>query len=585
MVTPTLKRAMVAIRQAKSTRALWIDQLCINQQDDAEVTAQVGIMYHIYNSALRTLIFLDPALMPDTEVNADLTYVRLLRETYLRRTGPHQGPVNKGFEAIFAHPWFARAWILQEVNTAQDVIVHFGAKILKWSDLVYANVYQGAYLASYDRYGCIPSIAIMVSQLTPLGVESQFMVLARLRAYRKWFHRLGIGRLWSPEMTKRRSMLDLLHDSRFCQCANPRDRVFALLSMSTDRAAREGLQDPENDLLTIDYKLPIVTVYTNIAKYILSTTSTLEILCFAEGRHVLPGLPTWVPDWTQQRFYPFQRLPHHFHYSAMFQDMHLAEHVHPLQTAKPRPKPRVSFSSTEKSPDGTHTLKVYGSVLDSVEKVGMPWTKQGGDRDEEVIADWRVLASGDRAEEFAGPIFHKSDLDPATLLHFWYKLGKNRRLNVFDKITVRPDSPPFSYSYRAPAMVPAQHPMRTLWESESEYNFCRYGLRVYLFLSVLAFGITSVGTAFFLGSTLSLCSVGRKLVITKEGYIALVPEDVRVGDIVVFLEGGGCVPFVLRATGEGPEQRYTLIGAGYVHGFMLFGKRWQGAEMRQFEIV
>jgi hypothetical protein len=77
--------------------------------------------------------------------------------------------------------------------------------------------------------------------------------------------------------------------------------------------------------------------------------------------------------------------------------------------------------------------------------------------------------------------------------------------------------------------------------------------------------------------------------MTEKGYMALVPDTTRPGDMLCALRGG-CAPFVLRRTYspaqgntqhliQGPakgltrasgdvEELMTLIGPAYVHGFM-----------------
>ena len=52
----------------------------------------------------------------------------------------------------------------------------------------------------------------------------------------------------------------------------------------------------------------------------------------------------------------------------------------------------------------------------------------------------------------------------------------------------------------------------------------------------------------------------RRLCKAKKGYFALVPEDLKEGDI--FMPTGSQLPFLLRRSGG----EYTLKNACYVHG-------------------
>ncbi|KAK3675353.1 Folylpolyglutamate synthetase [Recurvomyces mirabilis] len=59
-VTKSAHNAMTAFRLPDRDRALWIDAICINQQDDVERTQQVSIMAQIYSAAAGVLIWLGP---------------------------------------------------------------------------------------------------------------------------------------------------------------------------------------------------------------------------------------------------------------------------------------------------------------------------------------------------------------------------------------------------------------------------------------------------------------------------------------------------------------------------------------------
>jgi hypothetical protein len=59
-------------------------------------------------------------------------------------------------------------------------------------------------------------------------------------------------------------------------------------------------------------------------------------------------------------------------------------------------------------------------------------------------------------------------------------------------------------------------------------------------------------------------SMHRSLIITEKGYLGLGPPATQEGDVVSVLRGGN-VPFLLRSIGNG---FYKLIGESYVHGIM-----------------
>ena len=57
-VTRNLKMALFYLRQSSTPRVLWIDALCIDQEDAEERSHQVSLMARIYSSAVRVICWL-----------------------------------------------------------------------------------------------------------------------------------------------------------------------------------------------------------------------------------------------------------------------------------------------------------------------------------------------------------------------------------------------------------------------------------------------------------------------------------------------------------------------------------------------
>jgi hypothetical protein len=71
---------------------------------------------------------------------------------------------------------------------------------------------------------------------------------------------------------------------------------------------------------------------------------------------------------------------------------------------------------------------------------------------------------------------------------------------------------------------------------------------------------------------------GWKSVVTTRGFAGVVPSLSQAGDLVAIMKGG-CVPFVLRESGE----KWKLVGEGYVHGIMKGEGLWlPGVEKKTF---
>lgn len=102
-----------------SSEYLWIDQLCINQEDDSEKGHQVGRMSAIFSKADEVIAWLGP----DYE-----------RFAYLCRQKPsiykeHRSVSTFG-ERSFRSSFWSRLWILQEIFLAKRVTVMIGCQAI-----------------------------------------------------------------------------------------------------------------------------------------------------------------------------------------------------------------------------------------------------------------------------------------------------------------------------------------------------------------------------------------------------------------------------------------------------------------------
>ena len=59
-VTSNLESALRALRDPEKAKVFWVDAICINQSDINEQGQQVRIMWDIYSSAERAVVWLGP---------------------------------------------------------------------------------------------------------------------------------------------------------------------------------------------------------------------------------------------------------------------------------------------------------------------------------------------------------------------------------------------------------------------------------------------------------------------------------------------------------------------------------------------
>jgi hypothetical protein len=94
-------------------RILWIDAICINQEDNAEKGQQVQSMAKIYAKASRVIVWLGEAA---SDSNQALRVLRKAAEEQYANSAI--GETNqRAILALLERPWFQRIWVRQQTST------------------------------------------------------------------------------------------------------------------------------------------------------------------------------------------------------------------------------------------------------------------------------------------------------------------------------------------------------------------------------------------------------------------------------------------------------------------------------------
>ncbi|KAK1830849.1 heterokaryon incompatibility protein-domain-containing protein [Podospora conica] len=251
--------ALRRLRFPDRERLMWVDAICINQNDIGERSAQVRIMHHIYKTASRVLIYLGEG---DSDTDAAITILeddangRRHRTTDEPATDGHNNLEVLQLMRFFSLPWFERVWVLQEVAWATTALAVCGSRAVPWKETLHP-----AYTSSISQ----------ILQLQPLPRALSF----------------GDPRPDQPMTAK--FLFEELLLARRCWATDPRDKIFALLELFHSR--------PNDKRLAIDYERGVCDLYTDVAEYLMENLG-LDVLAAVPEPCRIPGLPTWAVDWT-----------------------------------------------------------------------------------------------------------------------------------------------------------------------------------------------------------------------------------------------------------------------------------------------
>ena len=127
-ITPNLDCALRHLRQASSKRILWVDALCINQDDSAEKAHQIKLMRPIYALASGVLLWLGSGT---DETDAAM---RSIEKFDKEHWSTYDFQVN--FMELLYRPWFTRIWVVQEFllgrNPKENPTIGCGSVWVRW---------------------------------------------------------------------------------------------------------------------------------------------------------------------------------------------------------------------------------------------------------------------------------------------------------------------------------------------------------------------------------------------------------------------------------------------------------------------
>lgn len=566
-VTESAFEVVMAMAPESGERFVWVDFICINQEDVYERASQVKLMGAIYSRAEEVKVVLNtvtPVDLDDSDLvvhhlrktNAQVAYgVWSLEKQVEQFKKAGKKNILPGWAAVsrmFNREYWNRAWVVQEIAMAQKLVVLYGDNELSWSDL---SNFSGSF-RNPDNGTTLDLLGVLFEGLSiPLA---HVMKVNTITEIRDMYLNGGL------------TIYDIFSSGIQFNATDPRDNIYAFLGLA---GASTPLQIEPN------YQIHPQELFLSATITFLYTEKPLWFLKYAgrgfgdrttESRICSlhdSDLPSWVPNWSSQlpraqlpslgpMNHDSEHLPKTFHTgNATALEVHATLFDTIVSTTtNPFPQDQDLKSEVQIAPENLHMMlrngKDFEALLSAFDTlVPDPYPVPSVPRDQLL---WRLFLGS-------------STTSPSTIRHYshCWNLHLQKASLLSKLLPAIPDSPenartgPKHLQEALINYITADTDQETLDARVDSMEKLEKMFDNEMYQANTTF-VAQIGQH----------SWGRKVGFTRKGHAILVPPGTQEGDEVYYLAYGE-TPVVLRGVhGEewGEEKRFELLGDCYVYG-------------------
>ncbi|KAK8066857.1 heterokaryon incompatibility protein-domain-containing protein [Apiospora hydei] len=303
-ITTTVDTMLRYLRLPGETRYLWIDAICLNQNDQIEKAHQVPQMGSIYKRAEDVRIWLGVETARTAWLFTLFGRVDLYtyNEAYYGRSFSREANrylyrmwkqvpggcdkllafkekeendrfflcdcINEIGSEFFGQSWFSRRWVIQEAMLARKAVIHWGSHTIS-----------------------LEVVTLYVRRMNAFQ-------MSRVEHYRANYNKTMAAALGNPLKTT--DLLEHLWNFHEAECRDKKDRIAALHGLCP------------YGRFQLDYKSDWKEIYKQVASSALRSANKdtriyVLLHLFEFGAVRWPNdldFPSWVPDWSKKRKRP-----------------------------------------------------------------------------------------------------------------------------------------------------------------------------------------------------------------------------------------------------------------------------------------
>ncbi|OCL01994.1 hypothetical protein AOQ84DRAFT_305531 [Glonium stellatum] len=576
-----LSKSIVAKREVTKQKYIWIDALCVNQEDITERNAQVANMAETFKAAQSVIVWLGEedeftadavkvieqiSAIPETEWQS-AGYTDFYKDDCYRKLQvQHLSYLNwLGFIAFVNRPWFKRAWVVQEIALAKSALLVCGRRVFPWDQLsktlAFIKSTRWYHHLTTEKMRHISALENAPGAYKRILSTSADIAMAAMYLDRTRAHIATSGRLTPQSQNRQRkpSLRLLLETHRYCKSTDARDKVYAFLGLADRRLA--PFKELPNALVP-DYSMTAQELYLQVARAFLVSYGNLTLLSHVQDQsHTrIPNLPSWVPDysvglqpyplrfrgacnWSASGDLYWKRNLRSMERGYLHVQGYQIDTIDEISTLRDESKDAAdSWASCVRLALGLDDYyRTTSSDMRQLSRV-------------EVL--WRTLITDSFARQYPAPA-HCGEL----FIDYIINLQIRHRLTPWSSdIEFQPHHSPLSKS-----TYPEWHALLSSEPEGSPYGVQLYERRLSEIVASMFKGTYSpIGLAQLQHEFDIAGGSMRRLFKTKNKYLGTGARSTQVGDELWVLAGAP-VPFILRRLPRGTHQ---VVGEAYVHSIM-----------------
>jgi hypothetical protein len=314
MVGENLEKALRTVREIPEVQngsRIWVDAICINQNDISEKNIEVKRMGEIYRKASRVISWLGEEVDQSTETMEFMSTVgrvfshsasNSISRSFLER---FHIDAAIGITRLLSRPYWSRIWITQEICLGGDrAIAICGPRRYRMSELLRCGPILGSKIVQRGKF-------LNEDLLLDPGSETdaQYLTMGDLHAAVKKLMALYHANIECRDEERPVPLSNALwfRIPGGSRASDPRDLVYGMINL---------LPSNLKDLIKVDYSQEIrfVDVMVEFAMAHITSTNNLCLILHQLSAPIF-GLNEW-PTWVPNLALPYSSAHFQWHYSS-----------------------------------------------------------------------------------------------------------------------------------------------------------------------------------------------------------------------------------------------------------------------------